>query len=124
VRPMANLTPGSYAHKCIRCGVEWSGDHPPNCDRYPGAPCLDLPSPVYDMSGIISALENWRSNCPCSCPACESLAGATVGGGKDLSFDVNKAREEMLAEIDEVLQESGHWVGGRLDTIKKLCGVK
>jgi len=54
----------------------------------------------------------WRCEPPMKC------------GGKDLSFDVNKAREEMLAEIDEVLQESGHWVGGRLDTIKKLCGVK
>lgn len=37
-----------------------------------------------------------------------------------MAFDVNKAREEMLAEIDSVLRGSSCWMGGRLDTIKRL----
>lgn len=37
---MANLNPGSFEHRCIRCGVKWSGEHPPDCDRLQGVPCL------------------------------------------------------------------------------------
>jgi len=32
-------------------------------------------------------------------------------------------REELLTEIDLTLQESGYWVGGRLDTIKRLIAM-
>ena len=38
----------------------------------------------------------------------------------DVLVDSNKAREEMLQEIDEVLMSSTYWQGGRLDTIKWL----
>lgn len=36
------------------------------------------------------------------------------------AFDANKARTELLAEIDAVLQGTAYWQGGRLDTIKHL----
>jgi len=62
---------------------------------------------------------------------CAGCLSKQLGLGKEVvqaapepaapQFDVNKAREEMLAEIDKVLQASKHWVGGRLDTIKVLC---
>jgi hypothetical protein len=39
---------------------------------------------------------------------------------RDAALNVNKMREELLAEIDQVLQGSTYWVGGRLDTIKRL----
>lgn len=41
-------------------------------------------------------------------------------GGSPPAFDASKAREELLREIDQVLQASSHWIGGRLDTIVKL----
>ena len=40
----------------------------------------------------------------------------TTGG----QLDVNRAREELLAEIDAALQGTKYWQGGRLDTIKYL----
>lgn len=35
---------------------------------------------------------------------------------------VELSRENMLAEIDELLQDRGAWVGGRLDSIRALLG--
>jgi hypothetical protein len=65
---------------------------------------------------------------PRLCPACETWERESLAERNEKKatlpiINVNKAREEMLIEIDEVLQGSAHWVGGRLDTIKKLCAV-
>ena len=38
----------------------------------------------------------------------------------DLQFEADKARLEMLQEIDEALMPSGYWQGGRLETVKWL----
>lgn len=34
--------------------------------------------------------------------------------------DMSRMRGEMLSEIDDVIQGTPHWQGGRLDTIKYL----
>jgi len=50
----------------------------------------------------------------CACPK---------PAGTETVLDVAKMREELLTEIDLTLQESGYWVGGRLDTIKRLIAM-
>jgi hypothetical protein len=49
-----------------------------------------------------------------------SAFAAKVVEERDAALDVGRMREDLLVEIDAVLQGSAYWVGGRLDTIKRI----
>jgi len=43
---------------------------------------------------------------------------------RDPTTTVDTMRVELLTEIDDLLRDSGSWVGGRLDSIKRLLEDK
>ena len=51
-----------YEYTCVRCGVEWSGENPPDCDvAVPSMPCRPAPTPEPTMEAFESVFSTMKA---------------------------------------------------------------